>query len=62
MAKISKNCCVRLPPELHRKAKLKAYEKGVTIQKWVITLIYDELFPDGTLDAETLESFPSAED
>jgi hypothetical protein len=53
---------VRLPPELHRKAKLKAYEKGVTIQKWVITLIYDELFPDGTLDAETLESFPSAED
>lgn len=43
MTEISKNCCVRLPGELHRLAKLKAYEQGITLQEYMINLIKTDL-------------------
>ncbi len=39
----TKQCCVRLPEELHHKAKLKAYEQGMTLQSWISYLIEKEL-------------------
>lgn len=41
--KDQKNCCVRLQADLHRLAKLKAYEKGLTLQDWIAGLILKEL-------------------
>ncbi len=41
--KISKNCCVRLEPQLHRIAKLRAYEKGLTMQEYIKILIEIDL-------------------
>jgi len=39
----NKNCCVRLPADLHRLAKLQAYKEGSTLQEWVIRLIQEKL-------------------
>lgn len=38
-----KNCCVRLPADLHRRAKLLAYQKGLTLQELVTLLIESAL-------------------
>lgn len=46
MRKKQKQCCVRLPEDLHRKAKLRAYEEGLSLQQWVIELMTEELIPD----------------
>ena len=44
MAKnIHKNCCVRLPADLHRRAKLQAYKFGMTLQEYIIALIEHDL-------------------
>lgn len=43
MKKADKNCCVRLPTELHRLAKLRAYELDSTLQEWIIKLIEEAL-------------------
>lgn len=42
-AKINKNCCVRLPEDLHRRVKLAAYESGHTLQNWIISILIDAL-------------------
>lgn len=44
--KITKSCCVRLPTVLHKQAKLKAYQQGITLQEWVISLLTKELSQD----------------
>lgn len=41
--KIIKQCCIRLEPDLHRRAKLKAYEEGMTLQEWLAMLILERL-------------------
>lgn len=38
-----KQCCVRLPEELHRGAKLQAYKEGLSLQEWLIRLIVQDL-------------------
>lgn len=43
MTKVNKNCCVRLPEELHRRAKLAAYSNGITLQEWIETIITNAL-------------------
>ena len=43
MTKINKNCCVRLPEELHRETKLRAYENGLSLQAWIIDAIEKHL-------------------
>lgn len=43
MTPLLKQCLVRLTPELHRLAKVKAAELGITLQKWVALLIEQEL-------------------
>lgn len=35
MSKPSRNCVVRLSPEMHKAAKLQAFKEGKTIQEWV---------------------------
>ncbi len=42
----TKNCNVRIPADLHRLAKLKAYEKGITLQQYIHDLILKELGND----------------
>lgn len=37
--KTNKMCCVRLPEDTHRYAKLEAYRCGMSLQDWIITLI-----------------------
>ena len=49
--KINKNCCVRLPEELHRRAKLHAYASGISLQEWLIQLIESALSVDKSRDA-----------
>jgi predicted HicB family RNase H-like nuclease len=39
----SKHCSVRIPESLHRLAKLKAYEAGMTLQSWIEKLIKESL-------------------
>lgn len=43
MNKVSKNCCVKLPVDLHRVAKLEAYRRGLTLQDFVIELLQKEI-------------------
>ena len=43
MTPLLKQCLVRLTPELHRLAKVRAAEAGITLQKWVACLIEKEL-------------------
>jgi len=43
MTKITKSCCIRLPVDLHRLAKLKAYEEGKTLQSWLIEILSQKL-------------------
>lgn len=38
-----KFCSIRLDSNLHRLAKLKAYESGLTLQKWLALIINQEL-------------------
>ena len=45
-----KQCCVRLNEEVHRKAKLRAYSEGMTLQDWLTELILQELEPDSLED------------
>jgi len=40
---LNKSCFIRLPSELHRLAKLKAYESGETLQSWITNLIEEKL-------------------
>ena len=37
--KISKNCCVRLPKDVHNKAKSFAYAHGLTLQEFIYMLV-----------------------
>lgn len=51
---IHKNCCVRLPVDLHRRAKLQAYKCGMTLQEYIIALIEHDLLltqPDEKAEA-----------
>lgn len=41
--KTLKLCAVRLDAELHRKAKLKAYELGITLQDYIKILIENDM-------------------
>ena len=43
MTPLLKQCLIRLTPELHRLAKVKAAETGITLQKWVALLIEEAL-------------------
>lgn len=38
-----KFCNIRLDEETHRKAKLKAYENGQTLQDWLTDLIKNNI-------------------
>jgi predicted HicB family RNase H-like nuclease len=42
-----KQCSIRLPAELHRQAKLRAYEEAKTLQDWLIDLIRAQLAKKG---------------
>lgn len=47
--KVDKNCCVRLPPLLHKGAKILAVKEGKKLQDWVANLIEEKLkqtYPD----------------
>ena len=46
MTPFLKQCLIRLTPELHRLAKVKAAESGITLQKWVAALIEEALKKD----------------
>lgn len=52
--KISKNCCVRLPPLIHEQAKIYAYCHGMTIQEFIYALIVTELNKDKDHEKSTL--------
>lgn len=41
--KENKQCCVRIPEELHRRLKLAAYEKGWNMQTFLIDIITNTL-------------------
>lgn len=43
MNKEIKQCCVRLPPDLHAQAKSFAYKHGLTLQAWIARLITDAI-------------------
>lgn len=36
---LPKQCCIRIPDDLHRRAKLHAYSTGFTLQSYIIHLI-----------------------
>ena len=46
MDAINKFCSIRVNANLHRLAKLKAYEEGMTLQEWITYLIKKELKKD----------------
>ena len=48
MEKINKNCCVRLPANIHRRSKVFAYMKGLSLQAFITELIVAALEADGT--------------
>lgn len=39
----NKQCCVRLPEELHWKVKMAAAYSGLTLQEWMIVVLENEL-------------------
>lgn len=43
MDKANKNCCVRMPENLHRQAKLQAFKEGKNLQLWIAELILERL-------------------
>jgi predicted HicB family RNase H-like nuclease len=45
MEKLSKFCSVRISENLHKKAKIKAIEDGLSLQKWMIKLMEEKLNP-----------------
>jgi len=46
----NKKFTFRLPEELHRRAKLEAYSKGMTLQAWLCEVISKALPPGGWKD------------
>lgn len=42
MADNQKQCCVRLPADLHRWAKSYAYSQGITLQEFIRDLLMKE--------------------
>lgn len=66
MNKTIKNCCVRIPADLHRLAKLQAYKEDTTLQEWIIDLIQEKLEIDSSVvsldNVERLSSFIRGQD
>jgi len=44
-----KQCCVRIPEDLHNEAKAFAYKHGFTLQAWIAYLITDALDGESTI-------------
>jgi predicted HicB family RNase H-like nuclease len=40
---VKRNCCVRLPEELHARAKTWAYIQKMTLQQYIIKLIDEDV-------------------
>ncbi len=55
MTKEIKQCCVRLPDHLHRKAKTFAYSQGTTLQAWIERLIQKELIKNSDIQFKVVE-------
>ena len=43
MEKVTKNLFVRLPEDLHRRAKLQAYKEAKSLQEWIASLVEHKL-------------------